>query len=240
MGKNSMPEEANEREEPRAEATAASAVKYGNLGYWEARYRGDPTKVAFDWYLTYNGLQEVLVPHLRETDRILVVGCGVSRMPAQLYDDGYHNVTSIDIAPTAIRMMQEEYKGRKGMEWHHMDVRMLDFPSELFNVVIDKAVSDAMLTGEGSFHNVFDATKEIWRVLQPGGRYICISHGAPNKRLHHFQRQDLGWSVEHAAVAKNPLDAAYDLPPSACYHIYTCTKATPTEVVLVEDFEDDL
>jgi len=202
---------------------AHASPQYGNPGFWEARYRQDPSKTAFDWYLTYNGLQEVLVPHLRECDLVLVVGCGVSRMPAQLYDDGFRNVTSIDISPTVIRMMQEEHKERKGLEWHHMDVRMLDFPSEQFNVVIDKGLN-AILTGEGSFHNVFDATKEIWRVLRPGGKYICVSHGAPNKRFHHLQRQDLGWSVEHTAVAKNPLDAAYDLPPSACYHVYTCTK----------------
>lgn len=97
---------------------------------------------------------------------------------------------------------------------------------------------DAVLTGNGSFHNMFDVMKEVWRVLQPGGRYICVSHAAPNKRLHHFQRHDLGWTVQHNAVAKNPLDATYDLPPSACYHIYTCTKALPTEVTIIDDLED--
>ena len=34
-------------------------------------------------------------------------------MPAQLYDDGFHNVCSIDKAPTAIEIMKEEYKDRK-------------------------------------------------------------------------------------------------------------------------------
>ena len=68
------------------------------------------------------------------------------------------------------------------------------------------------------------------------------------------QRHDLGWTVQHNAVAKNPLvlmlaaciesllavsqDATYDLPPSACYHIYTCTKALPTEVTIIDDLED--
>merc|ERR1712046_328431 len=139
----------------------STTPQYGNAGWWESRYREDGVKTTFDWYLTYNGLKEVLIPHLREQENILVVGCGVSRMPAQLYDDGFHYVTSIDNAPTAIKLMQHEYADRKGLQWHHMDVRMLDFPSEHFRCVIDKAATDAVLTGKGSFHNMFDAMKEI-------------------------------------------------------------------------------
>jgi len=33
--------------------------QYGALGWWEARYRSEPDKKAFDWYLTYTGLKEV-------------------------------------------------------------------------------------------------------------------------------------------------------------------------------------
>jgi len=44
--------------------------------------------------------------------------------------------------------------------------------------------------------------------------------------------------VEHIATAKNPLESTYDLPPSACYHIYVCTKAMPTHVATLEDFDD--
>ena len=29
----------------------------------------------------------------------------------------------------------------QGLQWHHMDMRMLDFPSEHFNVIIDKAAT---------------------------------------------------------------------------------------------------
>jgi len=141
-----------------------------------------------------------------------------------LISDSCDNMTRYNIA-------------RQELQWHNMDVRRLDFPSEHFDVVIDKALSDSILSGQGSSQNMMMTTKEIWRVLQCGGRYICISHGAPNKRLHHFQRYNLSWVVEHIAVAKNPLDAAYDLPPSACYHVYKCIKPLPTEIAIVEDFD---
>jgi len=180
------------------------------------------------------------MPKLREQDHILVLGCGISRMPAQLHEDGFRNVTSIDNAGTAVALMRQEHKEScPELQWLQMDMRMLDFPSENFEVVLDKAATDALLTGKGSFHNMFDTLKEVWRVLKPGGCYVCISHAAPNKRFHHFQRSDLGWTVEHTAVAKNPLDATYDLPPSECYHIYTCTKAMPTQIACVlEDFDE--
>ena len=41
--------------------------------------------------------------------KILVVGCGFSRMSEELADEGYTNVTSIDISYNAINLCKEEY-----------------------------------------------------------------------------------------------------------------------------------
>lgn len=51
---------------------------YTDENYWNARYHQADTN--FDWYMTYGALKEVLVPLLTPTSKILVVGCGNSRM----------------------------------------------------------------------------------------------------------------------------------------------------------------
>ena len=41
--------------------------------------------------------------------KILIVGCGFSRMSEELADEGYTNITSIDISHNAINLCKEEY-----------------------------------------------------------------------------------------------------------------------------------
>lgn len=41
---------------------------------------------------------KVLRPFLRPDDRILMLGCGRSDMPQQMYRDGYLRITNVDIS----------------------------------------------------------------------------------------------------------------------------------------------
>ena len=44
--------------------------------------------------------------------KILVVGCGASRLSQDLYEEEFLNVTSIDLSGTVIRTMQEQYRDK--------------------------------------------------------------------------------------------------------------------------------
>ena len=44
-----------------------------------------------------------------ESSNILIVGCGFSRLSEELADEGYNNITSIDISYNAINLNKEEY-----------------------------------------------------------------------------------------------------------------------------------
>lgn len=48
--------------------------------------------------------------------RILIVGCGLSAIPAQMHALGYRCITAMDIAPTAIALMQAGDQGKEGVE----------------------------------------------------------------------------------------------------------------------------
>ena len=63
-----------------------------------------------------------------------------------------------------------------------MDVRNMQFPDSSFDIVIDKALLDAMVCGDGAPLNVQQMLSEIHRVLTPTGTYICITHGQESQR----------------------------------------------------------
>ncbi|KAL0223502.1 hypothetical protein P9112_002892 [Eukaryota sp. TZLM1-RC] len=191
--------------------------EYGTVNYWEERYKKEPN-TNFDWYITYTSFKSVINSLLDENHRILVVGCGNSRLSQQLHDDGFKHVTSIDISQWVIDQMQEKYRETcPDLEWQVMDVKRLDFPSESFDVVIDKGTIDAILCGKDSFDNAHAAHKEIQRVLQPNGTYINITYGTPEARLDHFKQPGLNWNIEFKTIPKSHVGTDADAEDHSNY-----------------------
>ena len=52
--------------------------EYGKADYWDERYKANDT--TFDWYVSYEPLKEILAPLAKPDSKVLVVGCGNSRM----------------------------------------------------------------------------------------------------------------------------------------------------------------
>ncbi len=69
-----------------------------------------------------------------------------------------------------------------------------------FNVIFDKGTLDSILCGDNSGENVQTLINEIYRILAPGGRYICITYGDPEHRKKYFEMQQ--WS--NLSVDKMP------------------------------------
>ena len=54
---------------------------------------------------------------------ILILGCGNADFSADLYDDGYQDITNVDISDVVIKQMQEKNKDeRPKMKWVVMDI----------------------------------------------------------------------------------------------------------------------
>jgi ubiquinone/menaquinone biosynthesis C-methylase UbiE len=96
-----------------------------------------------------------------------------------------------------------------------MDARNTTYPSESFDMAIDKSTLDALLCGDFSFVNVAQMTKEVQRVLKTDGYYFIVSFGAPENRLLHLKHDFLLMEVttvklecspgNHGAVPNPPL-----------------------------------
>ena len=63
--------------------------QYGTKDYWEDRYKKDDED--FDWYQRYSSLKPFVESLLNdfENPRVLVLGCGTSRLSEDLYKEGY-------------------------------------------------------------------------------------------------------------------------------------------------------
>lgn len=209
--------------------------EYGKADYWDERYKANDT--TFDWFVSFEPLKDVIQPLVKPEHKVLVVGCGNSRLSPQLYDMGIPNITNIDISEVVIGQMRSRYREMDRMEWIKMDVMKMDFPDNSFDLVIDKGTIDSLLCGANSFHNVYQMNKQISRVLKKGGRLISITYGQPDTRIDHFRRRKLRFEVEHRTVDKPVFSS--DASPASNYHVYVMTKTDDSRDEADGEGDDD-
>ena len=101
---------------------------------------------------------------------------------------------------------------------------MKEFSTGTFNIVFDKGTLDSVLCGDDSVNDVTKMLSEVYRVLAPGGKYICVSYGDQAHRKKHFETQS--WSnINVDKVQKpstNPNNEENDV--KNFHYIYTMTK----------------
>ena len=179
---------------------------YGNPSYWDERYAARGPTEQFDWYQDFSRLKNLIVSHVDENVKdceVLLPGCGNSSFPADLYDHGIKNLTCVDVSSVVVQQQTERYKNFDTIEFLVGDCLHLDFiPDECFDLIIEKALGDAVLCGDNSFSNIAQLSNEMYRVLKPGGVYLSISHGVPQTRVPHLQSDNRQWSVDYKAISK--------------------------------------
>ena len=207
-----------------------SIVKmYATASFWDERYAqtNSDSQLGFDWYQDMSTLKPALLPYLKQDSSdfwILIPGCGSSKLGADLYDLGYHNITNIDISRVVIAQQTDRYSDRAEMEFSEMDVMNMEFlPDASNDLVIDKALLDALLCGGENITNVLTMLREVHRVLKPGGVYVCISHGPPEARLDYLNKQT-GWSIETRVVPKPLVEGIVEEGVAKNHYMYVCTK----------------
>jgi ubiquinone/menaquinone biosynthesis C-methylase UbiE len=195
---------------------------YGDITYWEDRYKSSEN-TTFDWLENYSALKDIIsslnIP--KETGQILNLGCGNSEFAENMYDDGYKNITNIDISHNVIKAMAERNKEKEGMIYEVMDVRDLKYEDNSFDLAVDKSTIDALLCGEDAFINVAKMIKEVQRVLKVGGYYMIVSYGTPEYRMLHLNRKFEKFKIEILKIEKDFVEEdGYDKH----HYIYLCQK----------------
>ncbi|MDO8660305.1 MAG: class I SAM-dependent methyltransferase [Candidatus Woesearchaeota archaeon] len=109
----------------------------------------------------------LLFKYLKKEDKIMEAGCGMGKLSLALLDAGF-DMIGIDYSEKLINKIQ---LARPQLKNHFicMDARKFDFSKEVFDAVISPGVIE-------HFHEPEQAVmlKEIYRVLKPNGRLLCI------------------------------------------------------------------
>lgn len=206
----------------------SNAQEFQRKEYWDIFFSKRTS--AFEWYGEYTDLCHILHKYLKPSSRILMAGCGNSKLSEDLYDAGFEGIDNIDISSVVIRQKQSSnVTRRKAMTFTKMDILDMAFEDMVFDCVLDKGTLDAI------FSSTDDVTKtkvdamfgEIRRVLKLAGRYICVTLAQDHileKLLDYF---GYGWLVR---VHKVKLDTESAVVGGALpVFVFVCTKMAQME-----------
>lgn len=149
---------------------------FSTTEYWDSFFT--KREATFEWYGNYENLKRLLTKYVCAKDIILMSGCGNSNLSANMYCDGFFNMTSVDNSEVVIANMSKKHSEKfPGLVYEMKDILNTEYPSERFSVVIDKGTLDALMPDcdVESLARAMSMFNEIKRILKFGGRYICVS-----------------------------------------------------------------
>jgi len=128
---------------------------------------------------------------LRKQQSILEIGCAIGKLSNALHDMGYHNITGIDIASSAITFGKNRFPH---LNIYRMDANSLKFPKEHFDICFSFDLVEHLPDVNAHF-------KEVWRILKPRGNYLFQTPNIlSNSLITTIQNRGLGWKVFHPSL----------------------------------------
>ena len=220
---------------------------YGTSKYWETHYTNDDDET-YDWLLTFPKLRSILVEHAgtsslskRSRLQVLIVGCGKSTMPEQMYDAGWKTMHAIDISKTVIQHMKKRQinrkngkRGRKGLTFQLQDALKLSKNNqfhEKYDFIFEKSTFDALLcTRNESTLTIKLYLENIYHSLKFGGTFMIISLGPPKRRLSKLKQPGLDWQIIVNEIPKPNMDGFNVRDDDERYiFVYILTKKLQTD-----------
>jgi len=165
-------------------------VDYGDIHYWQERYKEEWYRQPHDWLGTFQSLKPWLSA-VKKTDRVVHLGSGTSLLAENMLDEGgCGEIWNVDVSESCVKAMQSRNsKHQRRLHWVAGDVRdMRDiFEDSFFDSAIDKSTLDSVC----DCNRDTDAARyvsEVARILRNSGVFIVFSFSPPPARLHHLQK----------------------------------------------------
>ena len=145
---------------------------FGELG------RGE----VLEWYnIDWQDVEPVLESFFRQLKprRILDLGCGTSRLPAQLCSRQFARlIVGCDISSKAVaqqKALTTQRSPGNRLIFHTGDASRLPYRDKCFDIILEKGLFDALGSTRRGAAQVPPMLVEAWRVLAPGGALISLS-----------------------------------------------------------------
>eukprot|EP00761_Pharyngomonas_kirbyi_P009474 gb/GECH01009490.1/.p1 GENE.gb/GECH01009490.1/~~gb/GECH01009490.1/.p1 ORF type:complete len:296 (+),score=78.86 gb/GECH01009490.1/:1-888(+) len=183
----------------------------------------------FDWFLTYEDMAPVLKRLINYDDQIIDIGAGNSRVLESLYEDGYYNLTGIDISNVICTFMKEMIRNKSSINYFEMDANDLKFEDQSFDVILDKGTFDCIVSGDSSRESAYRYLSSLFRILKINGYLFIFSHNSPRFRIR-FLRM-FPWSFRHEQI-ENEKNSEIK------FYIYILKKERHEEISET-DFDDE-
>lgn len=192
-------------EEEFDDATSDNA-QYGRVQFWDLRYASEHEP--FEWYYGYDYFQATIREKVPLDENVMIAGCGSSNMLGDMADDGYEQLTGLDISRVCIAQLRYRYKDYPQITLRNGNVTDTDLPEGSFGAIIDKALFDSLLCTQTSHITIAQYLYEVERLLHDEGVFIVISHGSPEQRLPLLEQYDIDepqftpWVIEVQGLSK--------------------------------------
>lgn len=180
---------------------------------WDKFFTIRGTDDSFEWYAEWTELHHPLLSLLAGNDenhsssssspllKILVPGCGNSKLSENLYDAGFKEITNIDFSKVVISdMLRRNVRDRPGMRWRVMDMTQMQLADESFDVVLDKGGLDALMEPELGPKLGNQYLSEVKRVLNFEGKFICLTLAESHVLALLFSKFRFGWKMSVQAI----------------------------------------
>lgn len=177
-------------------------AQYLENSYWNTRFEGEQQ---YDWFKDYSQFKHLCIPHIQPSDSVLILGCGNSSLTQDLYQDGYRNLTSVDLSPIVIEQMQAKAAAASQGEikWQVADMLDMPYANQTFDVVIEKGTMDVLFVDNNQpfdpkaevKHRVFKMLDETHRVLRPAGVFISVTFAQPHFRKPFLLSKQFDWNM---------------------------------------------
>ena len=110
--------------------------------HWEHIYETkSPTQVS--WYQEHAQFSMHYIENtgIRKTDQILDVGGGTSTLVEDLIEDGFQNITVLDVSGTALQLARQRLGTKaNNVNWIEADIIQAELPYQSYDVWHDRAV----------------------------------------------------------------------------------------------------
>ena len=169
-----------------------SIPNYCDVKYWNKRYR-EQSKTTFDWLEDFESLKDYLLPLVSSESKVLIAGCGNSQLGELLYQKGTEKVFNVDFSESVIEIMSQAHRDKLRMKWEVMDVQSLSYPSEYFDLVLDKSTLDTLLCEVKPSAEL--ALAQYFRVLRKDGKCLIVSFNEPETMLPLISQQTRAFTV---------------------------------------------
>jgi SAM-dependent methyltransferase len=212
----------------------SDAAQYGRAEFWDDRYSTEVEP--FEWYYEYSYFSPIIRDIVPLDAKVFIAGCGTSLFPQDMVNDGYQNITAFDISRVAIATQKLRCQDRyPQISWLQGNIVDTNLPEGSYDVIIDKALLDAIMCASMGEVNAKLYRIEADRLLKSDGLFIVITFGNPEIRLSLLEQNDLDveyftpWKTSVQAVMKPkqfPNEVLDPDDPDSLYFIY-CLRKNP-------------